>query len=139
MVSPSKNIASWFRVNREKYRTSTAHNTVDPAISVSQPGGITLIACKELKQYAQDRRGDFRKLGRWNSWIIVLSRSIGITIRYAEVHLIYGLSILLGNMVASNHPSWRHNMFLPFSLRDRQSSMRRLDRSHWSNTPLPLH
>ena len=26
-------------------------------------------------------------------------------------------------------------MFLPFSLRDSQSSMRRLDRSHWSNTP----
>jgi len=49
-----------------------------------------------------------------------LSRSIDITIRYAEVHLIYGLSIL---MVASNHPSWRHNMFLPFSVRDRQSSL----------------
>ena len=35
-VSPSKNIASWFRANREKYRTSiAAHNTGDPAISVS--------------------------------------------------------------------------------------------------------
>jgi hypothetical protein len=43
---------------------------VDPAISVSQPGGIALIACKELKQYIQDSRGDFRKLGRWNSWLI---------------------------------------------------------------------
>jgi hypothetical protein len=38
-----------------------------------------------------------------------------------------GLSILLGDMVASRHPSWRHNMFVPFSLRDRQSSMRRLE------------
>jgi hypothetical protein len=71
-VPPNKNIASWFRANREKYRTSIAHNTVDPAISVSQPGGIALIACKELKQYIQDSRGDFRKLGRWNSWIIGL-------------------------------------------------------------------
>ena len=69
-MPPNKNIASWFRANREKYRTSATHNTVDPAISVSQPGGIALIACKELKQYVQDSRGDFRKLGGWNSWII---------------------------------------------------------------------
>ena len=69
-VSYDKNMASWFRANREKYRTSIAHNTRDPAVSVSQPGGIGLIACKELKQYIKDSRGDFRKLGRWNSWII---------------------------------------------------------------------
>ena len=41
-------------------------------------------------------------------------------------------------IAAIRHPSWRHNMFLPFSLRDRQSSMGRLDRSHWSNTHMPL-
>jgi hypothetical protein len=69
-VHPNKNISSWFRANREKYRTSIAHNTEDPTISISQPGGIALIACKELKQYIQDSRGDFRKLGRWISWII---------------------------------------------------------------------
>jgi hypothetical protein len=63
-------MASWFRANREKYRTSVAHNTRDLAVSVSQPGGIGLIACKELKQYIKDSRGDLRKLGRWNSWII---------------------------------------------------------------------
>ena len=66
----------------------------------------------------------------------MLSRSIDVTIRYAEVHLIYGFYFILGEMVASRLPSWRHNMFLPFSLRDRQSSMQRLDRSHisWSYT-----
>ena len=69
-VSHDKNMASWFRANREKYRTSIAHNTKDPAVSISQPGGIGLIACKELKQYIHDSRGDFRKLGRWNSWVI---------------------------------------------------------------------
>lgn len=69
-VTHDKNMASWFRANREKYRTSISHNTREPAISISQPGGIGLIACKELKQYIHDSRGDFRKLGRWNSWII---------------------------------------------------------------------
>ena len=33
-VSYDKNMASWFRANREKYRTSVAHNTRDPAVSV---------------------------------------------------------------------------------------------------------
>ena len=64
-VTHNKNMASWFRAN-----TSIEHNTRDPAVSISQPGGIGLIACKELKQYIHDSRGDFRKLGRWNWWII---------------------------------------------------------------------
>ena len=69
-LGPNHQMYSWFRANREMYKTSTAHNTNDPPISTSQPGGIGLIACKELKQYIKSSSGDSRKLGRWNSWII---------------------------------------------------------------------
>ena len=72
-MGPSRQMSSWFRGNRENYKTSAAHNTRYPAISYSQPGGIGLIACKELKQYIQGSKGDFRKLGRWNSWILGLN------------------------------------------------------------------
>ena len=69
-LGPNHQMYSWFRANREMYKISSAHNTNDPPISTSQPGGIGLIACKELKQYIKSSSGDFRKLGRWNSWII---------------------------------------------------------------------
>jgi hypothetical protein len=69
-MGPTRQMASWFRNNRENYKTSVAHNTREPAISYSQPGGIGLIGCKELRQYIQGKTGDFRRLGRWHSWIL---------------------------------------------------------------------
>jgi hypothetical protein len=74
-MGPTRQMASWFCKNRENYKTSVSHNTREPAISYSQPGGIGLIGCKELRQYIQGATGDFRRLERWNLWTLGINLS----------------------------------------------------------------
>lgn len=58
----------------EDIRVITENNTTEN-VSVSQVGGVAQFAKGELVQYARSFSGDFRGLGRWNSWLFYSDRS----------------------------------------------------------------
>ena len=68
-TTPGK-LSAWFRSDRDEYKTAYTHNTCDDAIARSQPGGVAMIGCKELRQYIRKATPDFRNLGRWHSWLV---------------------------------------------------------------------
>ena len=68
-TTPGK-LSAWFRSDRDEYKTAYTHNTCDDAIARSQPGGVAMIGCKELRQYIRQATPDFRNLGRWHSWLV---------------------------------------------------------------------
>jgi hypothetical protein len=63
--------ASWFRTGQDEYRASAVHNRTERVTTTPrQQGGISIFAGKEVRQYITCGVEDFRKLGRWHSWII---------------------------------------------------------------------
>jgi hypothetical protein len=67
----TKRLDSWLQSGPDEYRTSAAHNQNEHVkTSLRQQGGIALFAGKEVRQYITKATGDFRGLGRWNSWLI---------------------------------------------------------------------
>ena len=71
-VASSKNFASWFEVDRET-RSSTSHNIHGPRTSEHQQGGTGIMLFNEILQFAKKPAGDFRKLGRWTSWLFYVN------------------------------------------------------------------
>jgi hypothetical protein len=66
-----KHLDSWFHTSQDEYYTSASHNCHEKiAMITKQQGGIAIFARKELRQYILQSVGNFRGLGRWNSWII---------------------------------------------------------------------
>jgi hypothetical protein len=67
----TKRLDSWLRSGPDEYCTSAAYNQNENVKTlVRQQGGIALFAGKEVRQYITRATGDFRGLGRWNSWLI---------------------------------------------------------------------
>jgi hypothetical protein len=70
-IPQRKHLDSWFRTCQDKYHTSASHNSYKAIKMTSrQQGGIAIFAGKEFRQYILWSVGNFRGLGRWNSWII---------------------------------------------------------------------
>ena len=70
-IPQRKCLDSWFRTFQDKYRTSASHNSHKAITKTTrQQGGIAIFAGKEFRQYILWSVGNFRGLGRWNSWII---------------------------------------------------------------------
>lgn len=58
-INYNRNMASWFRLDRNEIRTHTAHNV-----------NLAQLMCKDLVAYTRDTETDFRGLGRWASWVL---------------------------------------------------------------------
>jgi hypothetical protein len=70
-IPQRKHLNSWFRTCQDEYRTSAFHNSYKAiTMTTRQQGGIAIFAGKEFRQYILWSVGNFRGLGRWNSWII---------------------------------------------------------------------
>ena len=70
-IPQRKRLDSWFRTSQDEYCTSASHNNYEAITTTTrQQGGIAIFAGKEFRQYVLRSVGDFRGLGRWNSWII---------------------------------------------------------------------
>jgi hypothetical protein len=71
----ARGFSAWFRSHPDDFLTSTAHNTNENINLTRQQGGIALFAGKELRQYIKLSIEDSRRLGRWNSWLILANPS----------------------------------------------------------------
>jgi hypothetical protein len=70
-IPQRKRLDSWFRTCQDEYRTSKSYNSYKAiTMTTQQQGGIAIFAGKEFRQNILWSVGDFRGLGRWNSWII---------------------------------------------------------------------
>ena len=67
-VNSSRNLASWFNDWRPCI-SATNHNKHEPGTR-HQQGGIGLLAFGALQKYVRKKCGDFRDLGRWQSWLL---------------------------------------------------------------------
>ena len=60
--------ASWLKLDRPA-RSVSAHNIHGPRASHAQPCGTAMLLFHDILQYARKPNQDFRKLGRWCSWV----------------------------------------------------------------------
>jgi hypothetical protein len=74
-LTHARGFSAWFRSHPDDFLTSTAHNTNEKVSSLHQQGGIALFTGKELRQYIKSSSKDSRRLGRWNSWLILADPS----------------------------------------------------------------
>ena len=73
-TDPSNSFASWFEGDRS-IRSTTSHNIHIPSSSKSRhlPGGTGMVVFNGLHQYAKKSTNDFRKLGRYCSWVFYVN------------------------------------------------------------------
>jgi hypothetical protein len=70
-IPQRKCLDSWLHTYQDEYHTSAPHNSYGAiTMTTRQQGGIAFFAGKEFQQYILWNVGNFRGLGRWNSWII---------------------------------------------------------------------
>ncbi len=74
-LTQARGFSAWFRSHPDDFLISTAHNTNENVSSLCQQGGIASFAGKELRQYIKSSSKDSRRLGRWNSWLILANPS----------------------------------------------------------------
>ncbi len=66
---PGKDIASWYGDMEEKKCASAWNKKDDTIRSKHQQGGTSIVVRSEFAQYAKKGHEDFRKLGRWCSYV----------------------------------------------------------------------
>jgi hypothetical protein len=71
-MDPSNSFASWFEGGRP-IRSTTSHNVHSPSESKHLPGGTGIVVFNGIHQYAKKSTNDFRKLGRFCSWVFYVN------------------------------------------------------------------
>ena len=73
-VDASNSLASWFeRDSPYPVQSVTSHNIHSPGQSRHLQGGTGIVLFHELIQYAKKKCPDFRRLGRYCSWVLQIS------------------------------------------------------------------
>jgi len=70
MLPSSARLASWFKHERPCKAFTSWNDWPEERISKHQQGGCGIVVFKDMMQYTRGQgKGDFRRLGRWASWL----------------------------------------------------------------------